>query len=215
MLHASSKRTSLDDTTSEFKLLILNSTVMLFLQPEHIKQFVTQTSQGRTAGDAQARSVPAILAILLRQFFCHHLRMCQESTSQRGRIYAVAGASEWSIALKRKGEVTALLGFGKPSFSSAGIICSLAWFTRLLKLQIYSLGSNVRPINSALSRSPFGWLRVMIPWWTCFEGTFMLSVFLNCPGTRKAWTAMMLHLQGSRNREQGNVCRPIPFVPRN
>jgi len=80
--------------------------------------------------------------------------MRQERTSQQGRICATAGASEGSVALKRKKEITALLGYGKSAFSSAGIICSLAWFTRLLKLQIYCLGFNVRPINSALTGNP-------------------------------------------------------------
>lgn len=35
--------------------------VMLFMKPEQFKQSVMQMSQGRTAGDAQARSVPTIL----------------------------------------------------------------------------------------------------------------------------------------------------------
>lgn len=36
--------------------------VMLFMEQEHFKQSVMQSSQGRTAGDTQARSVSAILA---------------------------------------------------------------------------------------------------------------------------------------------------------
>lgn len=173
--HASSKWTSLDDTMREFNLLKLNSTVLLFLEPERLKQFVVQTSQGRTAGDTQAGSVPATLAKFTSAVFLPLLVNAPRKSLPARKNIAVAGVSEWSIALKRKGRITALLGYGKPSFSSAGIICSLAWFTRLLKLEVYCLGFNVRLINSALTRNPFGQLRVMAPWWTCFEGTFMAS----------------------------------------
>lgn len=69
MLHASSKRTSFDDTTSEVNLLTLNSTVTLFLEPEHIKQFVTQTSQGRTAGDTQLGLCQPFWQFCFRSFF--------------------------------------------------------------------------------------------------------------------------------------------------
>lgn len=54
---------------SEFNLLILNSMVMLFLEPEHLKQFVMQRSQGWAACDTQARSLPAILAKFTSAFF--------------------------------------------------------------------------------------------------------------------------------------------------
>lgn len=147
----SSKWTSLDDTMSEFNLLILNSTVMLFLEPEQAKQFRIQTSQGRTAGDTQARSVPAFLQI----YFCSFLPLLVNVP----RKYLPARNNTWnysSIRAKycseKKEEIT-FLGYGKPSFS---LVSSLAWFTRLLKQQIYCLGSNVRTINSALTRNPFG-----------------------------------------------------------
>lgn len=80
--------------------------------------------------------------------FCHYLWMCQESTSQQEIIHGITAASEQSIALKRREEITLFLGYRKPFFSSAGIICSHAWFTWLLKMQIYCLGSNARMINS-------------------------------------------------------------------
>lgn len=116
----SSTWTSLDDTTSEFNLLILNSMVMLFLEPEHAQQFRIQTSQRRTAGDTQARSVPAFLQI----YVCSFLPFLVSVT----RKYLLARNNTWNYSSSRakycsekKGRNNSFLGYRIPCFSSAGM----------------------------------------------------------------------------------------------
>lgn len=130
---------------------------MLFLEPEHAQHFRIQTSQRRTAGDTQASSVPAFLQIYVCSFLPLLVNVPRKYLSARNNTW-----NDSSIRAKycseKKGRNNSFLGYRIPSFSSAGIIRSLSWFTRLLKLQIHCLGSDARAINSALTRHPFGQL---------------------------------------------------------
>lgn len=121
--------------------------VMLFLEPEHAQQFRIQTSQRRTAGDTQARSVPASLQIYVCSFLPLLVNVPRKYLPARNNTWNYSSIRP-KYCSEKKGRNYSFLGYRKPSFSSAGIICSLAWFIRLLKLQIYCLGSNARTINS-------------------------------------------------------------------
>lgn len=128
---------------------------MLFLEPEHAQQFRIQTSQRRTAGDTQARSVPAFLQIYVCSFLPLLVNVPRKYLPARNNTWNYSSIRT-KYCSERKGRNNSFLRYRMPSFSSTGIIRSLAWFTRLLKLQIYYLGSNARAINSALTRRPLG-----------------------------------------------------------